>query len=201
MNNPTDHPLVREHLDAVARLTATLPGERRAELLADLREHVEVALAEAVEGDEAAVRQVLEGLGSPRRTADAALAEEGRARPVAEDRRRTTLTLLTAALVFPLLLVPAVGPGLALVAAVVAAARVGRSPQWTAPEKRRAALLLLSPVLVAPLAVAVIAVTTAYGLTPTAVLAACVVGFAPTVLAVVLLARSAARVRAAAAVA
>ncbi|MGW4652671.1 HAAS signaling domain-containing protein [Kitasatospora sp. NPDC004289] len=199
MNNPIDHPLVREHLDAVARLTATLPAERRRELLADLREHVEVALAEASEGDEAAARQVLERLGTPRQIADAALAEEGQARPVAEGGRRTTVTLLTAGLVLPLLLVPGVGPGLALIAAIVAAVRVARAPQWSAREKRLAALLLLSPLVVVPLAVLAIALTTAMGLTPAAVLAACVVGFAPTVVAVALLARSAARVRAAAA--
>ncbi|MFJ8043870.1 HAAS signaling domain-containing protein [Kitasatospora sp. NPDC096147] len=199
---PDGHPLVREFLDAVTRLTATLPRDRQRELLADLGEHIEVALSEAGTGagaDEPTVRRVLDRLGTPRQIADAALAEEGRARPVAESTRQTLTTLLLAALVFPLLLVPAVGPGIALVAAIVAGARVARSSVWTAREKKRAVLLLLCPVLVAPLAIAVVALAGRSGLTPAGLLAGCAVGFVPTVLAVVLLARSAARVRAAAA--
>ncbi|MFJ2187268.1 HAAS signaling domain-containing protein [Kitasatospora sp. NPDC087861] len=198
MNEPTAHPLVRAHLDAVARYTAPLPEERRRELLADLREHVEISLASCDPADEATVRQVLEQLGSPRRIADAALDEEGvRARPEPESGGRTTLTLVFAVLAMPLLLIPAVGPALALAAAVIAATRVARSAQWTRREKKRATLLLLSPVLVTPLACLVLAMSPT-GLTPLAILVACAVGFCPTLLAAFLLSRSAARLRSAA---
>ncbi|MEU8515713.1 hypothetical protein AB0C76_29660 [Kitasatospora sp. NPDC048722] len=196
MNNATEHPLVRAHLDAVERYTAPLTAERRRELLADLREHVEIALAESDATDEEAVRQVLEQLGSPRRIADAALAEEGCARPEPETGRRTTTTLLLAVLAMPLLLVPAVGPGLALVSALVATVRVAKSPQWTGREKKQAALLLLSPILLTPLAAVVVA--SSAGLTPAGVLVACAIGFCPTLVAAFRLARSASRLRSAA---
>ncbi|MEU4079056.1 hypothetical protein DEJ45_00560 [Streptomyces venezuelae] len=72
MNATDQHPLVAAYLDAVARETAALPAERRAELLADLREHIEVSGA----GDDDQVRAVLAGLGEPRTVAASALAEE-----------------------------------------------------------------------------------------------------------------------------
>ncbi|MFB7617104.1 hypothetical protein [Kitasatospora sp. NPDC056181] len=198
MNNPIEHPLVRAHLDAVDRYTAPLPAERRRELLADLREHVEVTLAEHDSADEDTVRQVLAQLGSPRQIADAALAEEGQARPEPETGRRTTLTLVLAVLPMPLLLVPAIGPALALIAAVAAAVRVAKSAQWSRREKTQATLLLLSPVLVTPLAAAVVAVASSAGLSPAGVLTACALGFCPTLLAAFRLARSAAHLRTAA---
>ncbi|MER6474674.1 HAAS signaling domain-containing protein [Streptomyces filamentosus] len=73
--NAIDHPLVAAYLDAVARETAELPAERRAELLADLREHIEVSGAP----DDAGIRAVLTELGEPRTVAASALAEEGTA--------------------------------------------------------------------------------------------------------------------------
>ncbi|WP_407927464.1 HAAS signaling domain-containing protein [Kitasatospora setae] len=88
VNTPAEHPLVRAHLTAVERHTAPLAPERRRELLADLREHVEVALAENGDTggapDDDAVRYVLGQLGTPREIADAALAEDGRTRPEPE---------------------------------------------------------------------------------------------------------------------
>ncbi|MFE0339599.1 HAAS signaling domain-containing protein [Streptomyces sp. NPDC058955] len=71
--NAIDHPLVAAYLDSVARETAELPADRRAELLADLREHIEVSDAR----DDAGVRAVLAELGEPRTVAASALAEEG----------------------------------------------------------------------------------------------------------------------------
>ncbi|MFJ3791188.1 HAAS signaling domain-containing protein [Kitasatospora sp. NPDC090091] len=198
VNNPAEHPLVRAHLDAVDRCTAPLPAERRHELLADLREHIETALAEHDPADEDAVRHVLAQLGDPRRIADAALAEDGRPRPEPETARRTTLTLLLAVLPLPLLLVPAIGPVLALVTAVAAAVRVAKSAQWTRREKTQATLLLLSPLLLTPLAAGVVAVSSSHGLSPAGVLVACAVGFCPTPVAALRLSRSATRLRTAA---
>ncbi|MBW5485299.1 HAAS signaling domain-containing protein, partial [Streptomyces bambusae] len=79
MNATDHHPLVSAYLEAVARETADLPAERRAELLADLREHIAVSGAE---GDDQ-VREVLARLGEPRTVAASALAEEPAARPAA----------------------------------------------------------------------------------------------------------------------
>ncbi|MGW4163460.1 HAAS signaling domain-containing protein [Streptomyces sp. NPDC004788] len=69
--NTIDHPLVAAYLDAVARETAELPAERRAELLADLREHIEASRAEG----EQQLRKVLTDLGEPHTVAASALAE------------------------------------------------------------------------------------------------------------------------------
>ncbi|MEV7214463.1 hypothetical protein AB0O31_15385 [Kitasatospora cineracea] len=200
MSSTSAHPLVRAHLAAVERCTAPLPPERRRELLADLREHVEVVLAEhGAAADDDAVRRVLAELGSPRRIADAALAEEGRTRPEPESGLRTATTLALLALAAPLLLVPAFGPYLALAAAVTAAVRLAKSPQWSRQEKKRTVFLLLGTLPLVPLAA--FAVSVLGTLDQTGVLLALAVGFCPTLLAVFLLARSAGRLRSAAALA
>ncbi|WP_327675565.1 HAAS signaling domain-containing protein [Kitasatospora sp. NBC_00458] len=195
MDDPMEHPLVRAYLDTVTRRTAALPGERRRELLADLREHVEVALAEHGSADENALREVLDRLGRPEEVAGAALAEEGRARPEPENAGRTALTLSLALAPLPLLVVPAVGPVLAVAAAVAALVRIRKSPQWERREKKQAILLLLSPVLVTPL-IAVLLSIASGGLDPLTLLAACLAGVLLPVLAVLRLARSASRLRA-----
>ncbi|MGK4578813.1 HAAS signaling domain-containing protein [Kitasatospora sp. HPMI-4] len=194
MNNPIEHPLVRAYLDELTRHTAPLPEERRRELLADLREHIEVTLADFDPADEEAVRQVLNRLGHPREIAAAALAEEGQACPEPESSGRTTLTLALALLPLPLLLVPVLGPVLALATAVTALIRVWKSPQWTRRDKKWATLLFVSPVVVTPLAAAALAASSA-GLTPSMLLSAWPAGFCLPLLAAFRLARSAARLR------
>ncbi|GAA2250104.1 MULTISPECIES: HAAS signaling domain-containing protein [Kitasatospora] len=191
---PIEHPLVRAYLDAVTRFTAALPDERRRELLADLREHIEVALADRDPVDEDAVRQVLNNLGRPQEIADAALDAEGGPRPEPESAGRTKLTLALAVLPAPMFLVPVLGPVLGLAAAIAVLVRVWKSPQWTRREKKQATLLLFSPVVAVPLVAAAFSVSSA-GLTPINVLAVCLVGFSLPVLAAVRLARSAARLR------
>jgi hypothetical protein len=62
---PTTHRAVRDYLAAVERALADLPRERREGIVADLREHVDAALAEAGDAGEAYVRTVLDRLGSP----------------------------------------------------------------------------------------------------------------------------------------
>ncbi|AUG75815.1 hypothetical protein CFP65_0893 [Kitasatospora sp. MMS16-BH015] len=200
MTSSTDHPLVREYLDAVGRHTAALPAERRRELLADLGEHLEVSLAERLTGthpaaDEATVRQVLDRLGAPQRVAAAALEEAGVARTEPEAPGRTRLTLLLAALPLPLLLVPALGPLLALAAAAVALLRIWKSPQWTTGQKRQATLLLVSPAAVLPTSAVALSLVSSHGLTPVAVLAACLVSIPLPVLAIRRLASTAAHLR------
>nr|WP_223243663.1 hypothetical protein [Streptomyces sp. CBMA123] len=185
--------MVRAHLDAVAHGTATLPPERRRELMADLREHIEVSLTEAPL-TEAAVRSVLEQLGTPRQIADAALAEEGLAPPAPETAGWTNLTLALAVLALPLALIPVAGPVLGFVSAVLAAVRVTRSRQWTRGEKRQATLLLLSPLVLTP-AIALVVTVLSSGLTPGALLSTCALGFCPSLVATLLLSRAAARVR------
>ena len=57
--------LVRDYLGRLETVSASLPVERHGELLAELREHIELALAEAGSSDEATIRNVLQRLGSP----------------------------------------------------------------------------------------------------------------------------------------
>ena len=64
-------PLVDDYLRRLEAAAADLPRERRAELVGEIEEHVDAALAEAGD-DEAAVRNVLERLGSPAEIAAAA---------------------------------------------------------------------------------------------------------------------------------
>ncbi|MCT2545979.1 DUF1700 domain-containing protein [Streptomyces atratus] len=66
--------LVRDYLAAVEREASALPAERRQELVADLAEHIEIALAERPGGSD---REILRELGDPRTIAATALQESG----------------------------------------------------------------------------------------------------------------------------
>jgi len=57
--------LVRDYLGRLEAAAAVLPVNRRAELAAEVREHIDAALAEAGRSDEVTVRNILERLGSP----------------------------------------------------------------------------------------------------------------------------------------
>lgn len=57
--------LVRDYLRRLEAEAARLPADRRAELVGEVREHIELALAEAGRHDEATVRMILDRLGSP----------------------------------------------------------------------------------------------------------------------------------------
>ncbi|MDI9886627.1 hypothetical protein QMZ92_20160 [Streptomyces sp. HNM0645] len=64
---------VRRYLEAVEREASTLPADRRQELVADIAEHIEIALAERP-GD---IQDILREVGDPRVIAAAALQESG----------------------------------------------------------------------------------------------------------------------------
>ncbi|MER7949004.1 hypothetical protein ABTY59_16610 [Streptomyces sp. NPDC096079] len=70
----TAHPLVSDYLATIEREASFLPAGRREELLADLREHLAVAVGD--EQDPETVRAALERLGSPSAIVAAARAEE-----------------------------------------------------------------------------------------------------------------------------
>jgi uncharacterized membrane protein len=111
---PTTHPAVRDYLRAVDRALGDLPRARREELVDELREHVDAALAEHPDPTEADVRNLLDRLGTPAEIAAAAAERLGVAprpkRPVLEI---VALLFVTAGSV----LVPVVGwlIGIALV--------------------------------------------------------------------------------------
>ena len=56
---------VREYLGRLEAAAAVLPVNRREELVAEVREHIDAALAEAGSADQATVLNILERLGSP----------------------------------------------------------------------------------------------------------------------------------------
>ncbi|MFI9046099.1 DUF1700 domain-containing protein [Streptomyces sp. NPDC053427] len=96
----TEHPLVKKYLATVARETAGLSPERRNELLADLEEHIAVALAEASASGDDEIRTVLARLGDPRTIAATALGEE---HPAPQASQQPTLAIVVLlALISPL---------------------------------------------------------------------------------------------------
>ena len=116
---------VRTLVDAyISELTAAarvLPAQRRAELIADVQEHIEAALGTAGAGDEAAVRNVLERLGSPDEIV-AAERDEGQP-PLPPARSLTPTRIVIAVLAGLLVLLLAVLSGTSgLPAAVMAIA-------------------------------------------------------------------------------
>ncbi|MFD9907356.1 HAAS signaling domain-containing protein [Streptomyces sp. NPDC059063] len=138
-----DHALILAYLTDVARATTALDPARRAELLADLREHIEVSLAEAGTRDDATVRAVLAQLGDPVAIAASALAE---APPVPaapeQDRLRTRLTILVLACTGPLTLIG--GPLAMVLAAAVGVYLLSTSTRWTTRQKLAGGALTLS---------------------------------------------------------
>ncbi|MGV9268974.1 HAAS signaling domain-containing protein [Kitasatospora sp. NPDC003701] len=195
MNDTLAHPLVRVYLSSVEERTAALPEARRRELLADLSEHIEVALAEAGGFDESGVRRVLDQLGTPGEIAAAALAEEPGDQPVPESGRRTAVTAVLIAAQLPAALVPAVGPLLAPVVTVVALVRLWRSRQWSRREKGEATLLMFSPLVAVPVLAVLLSVALG-GLSPIGLMVAVLLALPLPTVGAVRLARSAARLRA-----
>jgi uncharacterized membrane protein len=115
-------PLVEDYLRRLDAAAAHLPADRRAELAQEIREHIREAGAEG----EAAVREVLDRLGSPEEIAAAEAAPPTRGR------------LETAALI-----VLAVGFLVPVVGYLIGAALVLASRAWTARDKLLG--LLISP--------------------------------------------------------
>jgi Domain of unknown function (DUF4190) len=63
--NVNADPLVEDYLRHLEAVAAVLPEYRRAELLTEIRAHLDEALRQVPAGDEAAVRSMLDRLGSP----------------------------------------------------------------------------------------------------------------------------------------
>jgi Domain of unknown function (DUF4190) len=65
-------PLVDDYLRRLNAAASTLPADERDELVSEIREHLEEALRQYPAGDQAAVHNALERLGSPEEIAAAA---------------------------------------------------------------------------------------------------------------------------------
>ncbi|WKX71321.1 hypothetical protein [Streptomyces sp. XD-27] len=139
----TEHPLVRDYLRAVARETAGLSAERRNELLADLEEHIAVAIAEeSASGDDDGIRAVLTRLGDPRTIAATALGDEPPA-PQA-NRGRTIATLVVLAMASPLALFT---PVLGVPALIGTLWLLWTAPQWRHRDKVIGTAAAIMPLL------------------------------------------------------
>ncbi len=137
--------LVRDYVDHLEVAASHLSADRRAELVGDVREHIELALAEAGHADEATVRNVLERLGSPEEivaaeggpSAPTGGGATGAAEPPDSPSRavsvetRGLLLLTIGALVLPF-----AGPLLGLWF-------VSASARWTLAQKRTAAMIVI----------------------------------------------------------
>ncbi|MBU6534708.1 hypothetical protein ACFUIW_38890 [Streptomyces sp. NPDC057245] len=188
MSNALSHPMVHAYLASVEAEAAVLSDDRRRDLVADLREHIESVLPQGF--DDAEVRETLDRLGSPREIAAAAIAEEPGVQPLRpESGVRTAVTLgmvVLAALFFW-------GAGVGLVLAVVAAVRIWRSPSWTDRDKRLGIAGAFSPLLVTPAAAALLGSSGRLGAPE--LLGAFLIGTVFPLVVAVRLGRSAARLR------
>jgi HAAS domain-containing protein len=140
-------PLVKDYLRRLEAASAQLPHDRRAELVGEIEEHVDAALAEAGAHDEATVRGVLDRLGSPEEIAAAAGADR------APRARRETAALIV---LFVSCVVPLFGY-------LIGARLVLSSRAWAESEKGRALLLAPLGVLAGAVAVLVAASSLSHG--------------------------------------
>ncbi|MEU6168839.1 DUF1700 domain-containing protein [Streptomyces tanashiensis] len=146
----TEHPLVTDYLATIEREASFLPAGRREELLADLREHLAVAVGD--EEDPETVRTALERLGSPSAIVAAARAEEPET-PTAADAPKEqprTRTVITAVLLGITGLAGLGGSLPAVAALIVGLVLLWTSDAWDRGTKVLAtALTLATPIVVA----------------------------------------------------
>ncbi|MFJ3527268.1 MULTISPECIES: HAAS signaling domain-containing protein [unclassified Streptomyces] len=134
----TDETLVRDYLAAVERETSMLPPAARQELVADLGEHIEVALAERP----GSTREILDEMGDPRAIAATAFQELGDsagAKARKPGRRRSPvwlpLVLLLVSTVLPYLARSTVLNWIAIAGLVSGVVIIFRARYWTVAEK------------------------------------------------------------------
>ncbi|WP_051844865.1 HAAS signaling domain-containing protein [Streptomyces globisporus] len=187
----TEHPLVTDYLATIEREASFLPAGRREELLADLREHLAVAVGE--EQDPEAVRTALERLGSPSAIVAAARAEEPETAaaptapsPTPQPRSRS---VLTAVLLGVSGIATLASPFAGLAALALGLALLWTSAAWQQRTKVRATALSLA----APLAIGLGALLLAARLGPMELLVLLAVSIALPSAAAVRLLRTPAR--------
>ncbi|MFE0702432.1 HAAS signaling domain-containing protein [Streptomyces sp. NPDC058872] len=182
----TEHPLVTDYLATIEREASFLPAGRREELLADLREHLAVAIGD--EPGPEAVRAALERLGSPSTIVAAARAEEPETPATPSATTITTATTATTATrlepqprnVITAVLIGATGlVGLADPLPAVAVLIAGLVLLWSSDAWDRGTKTLATALTLAtPLVIALGGLLLAYRLDPTALFALVLTGIA-----------------------
>jgi uncharacterized membrane protein len=136
---------IRDYLAALDVAAAPLDLERRAELVGEIREHIDLALSEAGRRDEPTVREVLERLGSPEEIVGAEIGTTGvvdEGRSASErlgEAPRRALSVETRALLWLTIggvVLPFIGPVIGLWTATT-------SSRWTISQKRTAVLIFV----------------------------------------------------------
>lgn len=173
MTAATIDQLVSDYLSRLETAAADLPDARRAELLAEIREHIETARSEGVAADEATTRTMLDQLGEPEEIAAAARAELDDAHaasappsataetgPVGAQSAWTGLEITAVVLLgvgglASLPLLGLLGPVVALLAGL---ALVWASSQWTRREKWIGTAIAATPIPAAFLLVVVLGI-------------------------------------------
>lgn len=134
--------LVSEYLGRLEAAAQPLPADRRGELIAEVHEHIESALAEAGNRDQVTARNVLERLGPPEEIVAAETGEGGAPTPAPQivvlERSGWGATELAAILFLTVgaVLLPVIGPLIGIVLAWASA-------QWTTRQKSIATLIVL----------------------------------------------------------
>jgi hypothetical protein len=135
--------LVHDYLGRLDAAAGSLPPSRRAELAGEVRQHIEMALAEAGGRDEVTVRNVLDRLGPPDEIVDAERALDGTppgwtmqgsaaGRSSWGGTEIAAIMLLTVGAIF----LPIIGPLLGLIF-------VWASTQWTTRQKSIATAIVV----------------------------------------------------------
>jgi hypothetical protein len=141
MNSTDTDRLIEDYLRRLDHAAAHLPRARRAELVADIRGHIDTALPQEQAAGEAAVRNLLDRLGPPEDIVQAAQPPTPEA-----DQRAGRLEIAT----LVALLVPFIGWGVGAV--LLFASRV-----WSRRDKLIGAGLLVLPIVILGLGVVAIA--------------------------------------------
>jgi uncharacterized membrane protein len=136
--------LVSEYMGRLEAAAQPLPADRRGELVAEVRDHIESALAEADSRDEVTARNVLERLGAPEEIVAAETGGDGSPAasppaPPAVERGPRWGTLELAAILFltvGAILLPVVGPLIGIVL-------VWLSTTWTTGQKWIASVIVV----------------------------------------------------------
>jgi uncharacterized membrane protein len=139
--------LVADYLGRLRAATWPLPAYRRDELVAEVAEHIEAAMAESGRRDEVTVRNVLDRLGEPEAIA-AAEVGEGRAAP-AEGQPATASQPLAGGVELVSLLLLAFGGIVPIIGVLAGYALTFLSTRWTGRDRVYAGAFLLGAVALA----------------------------------------------------
>ena len=126
--SPVDH-VVNDYLNRLDVAAASLPPARRAELLEEIREHIDAARAAGAAADEATVRTMLDRLGEPEEIVAAALETAPAAEPGLIATPPSTGLELAATLLLT------VGSFVPLIGWAVGAVLLWGSRRWSTREK------------------------------------------------------------------